>query len=276
MKRAVGPLDKRKRVTRCQSCVKRRIKCQGGFPCEYCIRTKKQCLAQLPAPKPRHEFIAMTPIKTPLPMIQLPTQISRSPDSICLDHFALFMKHCEFTKGFGDVSSDLVSLIYTCPPLQQATVAIGALEASRGGCRSTSSGPASPQHLAFKSYNRSIQALREQLQSPDALQSEGVLWCTFLLGLFELMSETSGERWIKHMLYGTCRIFQSKDPGNLEPLSERLFEAFSLLEASRAIIYGESTFLFQDSWMKRKKSPATDSMETVLEFLVRISTWSKR
>jgi len=26
MKRAVGPLDKRKRVTRCQSCVKRRIK----------------------------------------------------------------------------------------------------------------------------------------------------------------------------------------------------------------------------------------------------------
>lgn len=93
------------------------------------------------------------------------------------------------------------------------------------------------------------------------------------------MSETSGERWIKHMLYGTCRIFQSKGPKKLDPLSERLFEAFRLLEASRAIIYGESTFLFQDSWMKRKKSPATDpsdAMETMLEFLVRISTWSKR
>ncbi|RSL46604.1 hypothetical protein CEP53_010266 [Fusarium sp. AF-6] len=97
-------------------------------------------------------------------------------------------------------------------------------------------------------------------------------------GLFELMSETSGERWIKHMLYGTCRILQSKDPGNLGPLSERLFEAFSLLEASRAIIYGESTFLFQDSWMKRNKSSATDSsdsMEAMLGFLVRVSMWSK-
>jgi hypothetical protein len=93
------------------------------------------------------------------------------------------------------------------------------------------------------------------------------------------MSETTGERWIKHMLYGTCRIFQSKGPGKLEPLSERLFEAFRLLEANRAIIYGGSTFLFQDSWMKRKKFAATgflDPTETVLEFLVRISTWSKR
>ncbi|KAM6519324.1 hypothetical protein FALCPG4_012967 [Fusarium falciforme] len=211
-------------------------------------------------------------------MIELPTQVSRSPENLYLDHFVLFMKHCEFKKGFWDVSSDLVPLIQTCPPLQQATVAIGALEASRRGYTSTSSGPESPQHLAFKSYNRSIQALQGQLQSPEALQSEGVLWCTFLLGLFELMSETSGERWIKHMLYGTCRIFQSKGPEKLDPLSERLFEAFRLLEASRAIIYGGSTFLFQDSWMKRKKSPATDpsdSMETIFEFLVRISTWSK-
>lgn len=81
------------------------------------------------------------------------------------------------------------------------------------------------------------------------------------------------------MLYGTCRIFQSKGPGELEPLSERLFEAFRLLEASRAIIYGGSTFLFQDSWMNHKESLATgslDPMEAVLEFLVGISTWSKR
>ena len=81
------------------------------------------------------------------------------------------------------------------------------------------------------------------------------------------------------MLYGTCRIFQSKGPEKLEPLSEWLFEAFRLLEASRAIIYGGSTFLSQDSWMKRKKTPAkdpSDPMEPILEFLVQISTWSKR
>ncbi|KAL5090149.1 hypothetical protein Trisim1_004670 [Trichoderma cf. simile WF8] len=46
MKRAVGPLDKRKRVTRCQACAKRQIKCQGGVPCEYCQRTKKICTPQ--------------------------------------------------------------------------------------------------------------------------------------------------------------------------------------------------------------------------------------
>lgn len=124
----------------------------------------------------------------PLPVIQFPTQVPTAPENIYSDHFVLFMKHCEFTRGFGDVSSDLVSLIQACPPLQQATVAIGALEASRRGSRSTSSSSESPQHLAFKSYNKSIQALQGQLQSPGALQSEGVLWCTFLLGLFEVRS----------------------------------------------------------------------------------------
>ncbi|KOS38492.1 hypothetical protein ACN38_g10684 [Penicillium nordicum] len=36
--RMVGPLDKRRRMTRCLACAKRRIKCEGGFPCVHCIR----------------------------------------------------------------------------------------------------------------------------------------------------------------------------------------------------------------------------------------------
>lgn len=97
------------------------------------------------------------------------------------------MQRCQFTKEFIDVASNLLPLIQTCEPLREATIAIGAIEASRRATVNFSNERQSPYHVAIMSYGRSIQKLQSQLQSPGTLQYQGVLWCTLLLGLFEVV-----------------------------------------------------------------------------------------
>ncbi|KAL6693161.1 hypothetical protein J3F84DRAFT_86421 [Trichoderma pleuroticola] len=94
MKRAVGPLDKRKRLTRCQACAKRQIKCQGGVPCEYCQRTKKACTPQVvsSATAPTTvtiKFVKYTPPQQPiLEAATLPLQIQTHSNDLYLSNFA--------------------------------------------------------------------------------------------------------------------------------------------------------------------------------------------
>jgi hypothetical protein len=94
------------------------------------------------------------------------------------------------------------------------------------------------------------------------------------------MSETSGERWVKHMLYGTSRIIQSLGPtAQTSQIYRRLFEAFCQLEAHRAVLYGDDTFLSQDVWLKCHNHPApnfVDPIETGLGALVMMASFSKR
>lgn len=93
------------------------------------------------------------------------------------------------------------------------------------------------------------------------------------------MTEVSGDGWAKHMLYGTSRIFQSRGTISLPRLLDKqLFGAFRLLEANRAILYGEDTFLSQETWLSRQKSLAvnpTSPMETVFDLVVEISSFGK-
>ncbi|KAH6874074.1 hypothetical protein B0T10DRAFT_533100 [Thelonectria olida] len=279
MKRSLGPLDKRKRLSRCQPCAKRRIKCQGGLPCEYCIRTKKSCVPQT-APTDKLQFVRCTPSQQASQAVELPVQVDRQADLLYFDYFALFIKRCEFTQDFASVTCALLPLTETCPPLREAVIAIGALDASRRSHVRTCSQRQLPHSIAFRSYGTSIRNLQHLLQASGALQSDGVLWCTFLLGLFELMSETSGERWVKHMLYGTSRIVQSLGPtAQTGQLRSRLFEAFRQLEANRAVLYGEDTFLSQAMWLKCHNHLApslADPIETGLGALVRMASFSKR
>lgn len=145
----------------------------------------KVCLPQVPSTT-KVQFISSTPSRQHVPVVQLPVQVCRHPGILYLDYFALFMQHCQFTEEFTNLGADLLPLIQTCPPLREATVAIGALEASRRATVNASHGRQSPYNVAFGSYGLSIQMLQDRLQSPDALRCEGVLWCTLLLGLFEV------------------------------------------------------------------------------------------
>ncbi|KAK5993672.1 hypothetical protein PT974_07107 [Cladobotryum mycophilum] len=253
-------------------------RCQGGIPCEHCIRSKRQCQQQTRISPDAISFVSFTASDLAL---QLSQQVQRSSNEIYLECFAAFLDRCRFRRGFISVSQDLVPLIYQSPSLQDIAVAIGALNAGRrGSARSVDEGN-SPEYVAFRSYGRSIQALQVQLAAPDVAESEDVLWGTFLLGLFELISEPTGERWPKHMLYGTSKILQLLGPSaTYSPLRRRLFEAFRVLEANRMIIYGQDSFLSQKQWMHFQRCEDTagsgfDALETMLELMIRVSSFSK-
>ncbi|KND91844.1 hypothetical protein TOPH_03447 [Tolypocladium ophioglossoides CBS 100239] len=251
---------------------------QGGYPCEYCVRTKKTCQQQEHA-QPAIKFITFTQC----PTAQLPTPMGRPSDIVYLDHFASFIRRCQFTREFASGSTDLLPLIHASPSLRDLAVAIGALDASRRGSVSSFSPRESPQCIAFRFHGRSLRALRARLATADAAHGEDVLWSTFLLGLFELISETSGDGWAKHMLYGTSKMLQLAGPAEqLSSLRRQLFGAFRLLEASRAILYGEDTFLSQDKWLHFQTGYAVagnsfpDPMESILTLIIQISSFNKR
>jgi hypothetical protein len=159
--------------------------CQGGSPCEYCIRTKKPCVPQA-VPTDMLQFIRCTPSQQSSRSVELPMQVDRQADLFYWDYFDLFIKRCEFTRDFASVTCALLPLIETCLPLREAVIAIGALDASRHSHVRSCSQRELPHSIAFRSYGTAVRSLQHLLQSSAALHSDGVLWCTFLLGLFEV------------------------------------------------------------------------------------------
>jgi hypothetical protein len=118
-------------------------------------------------------------------------QVTAKSDVTYLDYFGFFMQRCQFTKESTNVVHDLLPLIQTCAPLREATIAIGALEASRRATVNFATDKQSPHNVALGSYGKSIQKLQVQLQSSDSMRCEGVLWCTLLLGVFEVRFKPS-------------------------------------------------------------------------------------
>lgn len=117
---------------------------------------------------------------------RLLTQVNLHSDILYLDYFDLFMKRCLFTDEFNGLAADLLPLTQTCLPLVQVVTAIGALEASRRATVRSSRYQQSPYTVAFLSYGEAMKTLRARLQVSDAFRCGGVLWCTLLLGLFEV------------------------------------------------------------------------------------------
>jgi hypothetical protein len=160
-------------------------KCQGGSPCEYCIRTKKQCEPQA-VPQNETKFVSWTTSPQPLQLAKLSVQVNERFEDTYLGYFSLFMQGCQFTQEFANFGADILPLIQTCPPLREATIAIGALEASRRATVNSSREQQSPNQVAFGSYGKSIRELQSWLQSADTPSCQGSLWCTILLTLFEV------------------------------------------------------------------------------------------
>jgi hypothetical protein len=85
------------------------------------------------------------------------------------------------------------------------------------------------------------------------------------------------------MVFGTSAILQMLGPTHeFSSAQQKLFGAFRVLEAHRAIIYGETTFLSQPMWSEYQQSVAvekdsySDPMETILALMVQVSSFSKR
>lgn len=123
------------------------------------------------------------------PMVQVPEQVHSPSHAVYLDHFANFLHQSHFTREFASVHWDLVPLVSRSPPLWHIAIAIGSLRASRRCSVRSLSRRDSTHYVALKSYGDSIQALQSQISKGPSACEEDTLWCTFLLGLFEVSSE---------------------------------------------------------------------------------------
>lgn len=123
------------------------------------------------------------------PMTQVPEQVHSPSYAVYLDHFADFLHQSHFTREFASVHWDLVPLVSRSPPLWHVAIAIGSLRASRRCSVRSLSRRDSTSSIALKSYGDSIQALQSQISKGLSACGEDTLWCTFVLGLFEVSSE---------------------------------------------------------------------------------------
>ncbi len=99
----------------------------------------------------------------------------------------------------------------------------------------------------------------------------------------QLMSECTGDRWVKHMIYGTGRILQIGGPSlTATGLRRTLFEAFQILEVNRAIMYGDDTFLADPSWIdlpfgvNNRPSHCSHQLHEMLQLMAEVASFSKR
>lgn len=85
------------------------------------------------------------------------------------------------------------------------------------------------------------------------------------------------------MFYGTSKVLQlaGPDAADLSPLQRRLFNAFRVLEANRAIMYGDGTFLSESKWTLLSNTCSTqfgvpDAMAEVIELMIQTSSYSNQ
>lgn len=215
MVRAVGHLDKRTRVFRCQACVRRRIKasqvlsqainivsqrfatnskpmfkCDGKSPCSTCLRLHKSCIPQQRSRSHDVTFVILgadsgarvTSCSDVRAAIQPPRNTPFQ------NHFMIFLANCHFTEQFGALAPDFLRLIQLPGPLLDISLAIGALEVSRKGSVRSLAQRNDPDRAALLLYSRSIRAFSLEIAGPGFQPCEEALWTTFLLGLFEVRS----------------------------------------------------------------------------------------
>ncbi|KAJ5817129.1 hypothetical protein N7447_009362 [Penicillium robsamsonii] len=296
----VGPLDKRRRVTRCLSCAKRRIKCEGGVPCASCIRKNTTCVAQKQSGHGMAVFVNQTQqddfggthrnsgqkdmtIKNQHTSGIHPLDfIGKDNGTRLLDYFVSFIRQNKFTMGFSSIVPELLPLISTSPLLYHAVVAVGALDANRHTGGRALQGEKPPYVDAMTSYHKSIGILRGCVGKINVMQREDILWATFFLGLFELLSDDSGEGWVKHMLYGTSKMLQLAGPSDCMSSARRIFyDLFRILEASRALLFDEETILSQECWLQLQRTLSSDAtrwepLDEIITLMIQASDFSQR
>ena len=187
---------------------------------------------------------------------------------LCFDYF----RRDRFSTASYTLGRDIQPLLQSSGSVRYAAMAIGALNASRLG---------TPLLLtvAYRSYQHSMQALRQSIDVYDHSSREAVLWTSLLLGVFELLADSSGDAWPKHMLCGVSRILKNtRSVDGPSSLDRAFIEMFSILEANRAIMYGNTTMLADAEWEPSRRLSIGDvawcPMSEILTLVVCISTWS--
>ncbi|KAF5982809.1 hypothetical protein FCOIX_3534 [Fusarium coicis] len=141
--------------------------------------------------------------------------------------------------------------------------------------------PSKTYNLAVHHYSKSVLGLRNALekfgQEPSARHR--ILWTTHLLGLFELMTDATGEGWIQHLVHGTSKALVAAGPASCKSgHGQRFFTEIRIFEVCRAIIFNEPTFLAKADWrcltreMTGEEQGNGDSLDELLDIIVSCST----
>ncbi|KAF5608602.1 uncharacterized protein FSUBG_4530 [Fusarium subglutinans] len=141
--------------------------------------------------------------------------------------------------------------------------------------------PGKTYSLAAHYYSKSVLGLRNALEKFDQEPSarHRILWTTHLLGLFELMTDETGEGWIQHLVHGTSKALVAAGPTSCKSgHGQRFFTEIRIFEVCRAIIFNEPTFLATADWrcltreMRVKDQDNSDSLDELLDIIVSCST----
>ncbi|RFU34913.1 hypothetical protein B7463_g1372, partial [Scytalidium lignicola] len=250
----LGPLDKRRTRTRCVACARRKIKCDGGRPCVYCLKKNQECISQ---GAQRNTDLIFVHNKESRPETNTTSSVicRNVPPDISHQSVKHFFSEFLVTNNFGSELLDLKTLgaFQSSSSLYHAVLAVGALDLGH-----KSSTPILRRRgimiQALTAYRTSIVAVKNDMASGQLLRSDASLWTTFFLGIFELMYDVSGEGWIKHMLYGTSSILQARGPAaHLSGPGRLFFITVRVFEICRALIYMEPTFLCTPPWVSLMK-----------------------
>ncbi|KZF21795.1 hypothetical protein L228DRAFT_160023 [Xylona heveae TC161] len=267
--RALGPLDRRTIVRRCAACAKRKVKCQGGWPCNACQLRDESCVPQKQSrsstsvfvnvsPKPRETKPKGTLVVSKNDSQCVASISSRMPRAMQPDRESLYFVHF-FSKflevnsftGKDDMQREILSnLCHQSPILTNSIVAIGALDVSRDPDSSWQmDNQKSPKVAAIQAYRDSILQLRSAIANPAAVQNDATLWGTFFLSLFELMTDATGKGWLKHMSYGIYCLLQLHEPQYyLSGPGRSFFLTLRISELCRSLMSCDETFLAQRPW----------------------------
>ncbi|CRK39378.1 hypothetical protein BN1708_001602 [Verticillium longisporum] len=289
-----GPFDLRTRRSRCTQCVKSHSKCSGSTPCTSCLKRKLTCVFPSQTTAKRGKAITLDQGKhltqitfavsssssssstSPVVFTPSPSPALPDPTAHALSLFTAFIARNSFTGQPMTYLADLPPLLSPSSPLLPALHALANLQLRR-------------PRPALEAYGTAIVSLRHTLASApaasvpasgastptsaaDAMRTT-VLWTTFLLGLFELMTDASGAGWVQHMVHGTARALVALGPAACSARSSsavgRFFLQVRAFEACRAAIFNEVSFLGEDSW--RAVVGGQTEEDAVLDVIVRCS-----
>ncbi|KAM6520181.1 hypothetical protein FALCPG4_013734 [Fusarium falciforme] len=286
----LGPFDRRKKRSRCLACSASHLKCSGTFPCSNCQRRQIACdfspvlnkVARIKIDHGNHAT-AVGLVKSDCrhaPQLVITPRADRT--SYFFRYFDTFLLRNKFTQK-NIFPTDIVELIQRSSSgeyLRDAVLSLGAMQATKSrlaeGIDSTAS-----YRFAVSHYSKSVAGLRTALNQFASLPNlrHSILWTTHLLGLFELMSDTTGQGWVQHLVHGTSNALVATGPWAFESgLGKRFFMEIRIFEVCRAIIFNEPTFLADPGWqslsakLQGLEADQSHPLDTVLDIIVLCST----
>ncbi|RSM11679.1 hypothetical protein CEP52_002890 [Fusarium oligoseptatum] len=135
--------------------------------------------------------------------------------------------------------------------------------------------------FAVNHYSKSVAGLRTALDQFANLPNlrHSILWTTHLLGLFELMSDTTGQGWVQHLVHGTSNALVATGPLAFESgLGKRFFTEIRIFEVCRAIIFNGPSFLADPGWqnlsakLQGLDADQSHPLDALLDIIVLCST----